>query len=590
MPLTFKPSYPRPLYFLTLSYTPAPPYQNKSTGFVLKGVLLGSLFLLSIPVWAQAQRYSIAQRGVLLKEALVYFVEATDVALAYDPVLVEGQRVFCVVEDETVEEVLGCLLEGTGLDFYRRSSGTYVITIRTELPPQYGYLTGIVVDQETRAPLPDAHVFLLNEGFGTTTNRAGQFTFPPLLPGQYELHISHLSYHSWVDTLRVQAGQNVRTQATLQVEPILITPIIIDGWAAQATSVVLERELIDQGDPPVGTAGGAVSPLQSLQTLAGIRLNDARADVHVQGGEAGGHQVRLDGVPVFLPQQTIGLVGPFSALALKQITVHKAGFGAGQGSHLTGVLLAEQAVEGPGHFDVQVDPISVNARLHYTDTATPHPRLSLMAATRVGLWEVHRPGVLQDVFRQWSAPDAFLILAPLRRYQDIHAGFFSDVLQLEPAPNPTLTFSDLHAALRFRIGPLRTVHASVYQGRSRFTGDLVPQAAEILETDFNTTPVTASDGYEWTNRMAQIRYDAVLRGKTLVRAQLRGSTYRFRHPYRFIDDATFAITEAALQVQRASLTPADNSNWVRTGAIEIQLDHAPLAPSLPGRYRDCANR
>ena len=58
----------------------------------------------------------------------------------------------------------------------------------------------------------------------------------------------------------------------------------------------------------------------------GIRVGDALADVHIQGGEAGEHQFQLDGVPVFEPVHLRGLLGAFNPFAIERITVHKAGY------------------------------------------------------------------------------------------------------------------------------------------------------------------------------------------------------------------------------------------------------------------------
>jgi len=241
-----------------------------------------------------------AVRGVPLEGAIEQFVDATGLAVAYDPTLVEGKIAYCAVENETAENVLECLLEDSGLDFYRLSSGTYVLTVSAEVEPERGFLAGLVRDGETGAPLPQAHVYLVDAGFGSVTNETGRFILPPLLPGRYAVRVTHLGYQSWQDTLLVHASRQTHTEAALQPEPILITPVIIDGLRPTAG-------LVGSADDRFVTPGldGRISDRSSypaLSTLPGVRMHDVTADVHVQGGDAGEHELRLYNVPVYLPR------------------------------------------------------------------------------------------------------------------------------------------------------------------------------------------------------------------------------------------------------------------------------------------------
>jgi len=542
-------------------------------GLRQRGLLVFLFLLLVGTAYGQEQRYSIALRGVPLNEALEYFVDATGAAVAFDPLLVAGRRAYCVVQDEPLEAILHCLLEGTGLDFYRRSSGTYVLALPVALPPQYGYLTGTVIDEETSTPLPDAHVLLADRGLGTVTNQAGQFAFPRLLPGRYAVTVTYLSYRAWADTLTVDAGGHVITQAALQSEPVFITPIIIDGMQQQFGRP--GQEAVGRASGLVGLAGrGERDFSQRLQALAGVRLAEVGADVHVQGGEAGEHRFTLDGVPLFLPRHTAGFLGPFSPFAIDRITVHKAGFGVGEGSHLSGVLQAEQVVEAAEGLDVQVDPLSLNARARVTTPSTGGPRITWTTAARTSLYNIHRPAPLRTTLRQWSAPDPFLLLAPLRRYEDIAPDIFSRRYQLSAAPDPGLSYSDLHTAARIHLSPLRTLYVSAYHGRSRLSGDLLGLESKVTsDAAAQRTPLTVLDGYSWINTMAQARFNAVLGGRSLLSVQLRGSDYRLQHAYQFFDNLGFGIEGELSFLDTAQPTVAKDGNRVREWAAVGRLDH-----------------
>ena len=461
-------------------------------------------------------------------------------------------------------------LHESDLDFYRLSSGTYVLTPRPELPPQPGYLAGLVTDQATGTPLSGAHVYLAEADFGSVTNGTGQFVLPPLLPGRYAVRITHLGYHIWEDTLRVTSHEQTRAEAALQARTVFITPVVVDGVAERLAADLLGAARVERSDRLTAAAGPTY---HELGALAGIRLSDVTADVHVQGGEAGEHELRLDGVPVYLPRASTGLVGPFSAFALERITVHKAGFDAAQGSQTSGLLLAEHGLSRTNRADVQVDPLSLNARVQLA----PSPeKLTVMAAGRLGLWDVYAPPRLQTTLEAWGAPDLFLITAPLSAETDASALDAATPPDLAASGTyPALHFSDLHAAARLQLSPLRTVYASAYQGRNRLTGGLfADNASSLFNGDGARALFSVFDDYRWQNRLAQVRYDAVLGRRTLAGLQAWASEYTLRHSYDVLDSVIVRVEQDAERLVPGKTTPIQDGNDVRTLALSGSVDHA----------------
>lgn len=477
-----------------------------------------------------------AVRGVPLEGAIEQFVDATGLAVAYDPTLVEGKIAYCAVENETAENVLECLLEDSGLDFYRLSSGTYVLTVSAEVEPERGFLAGLVRDGETGAPLPQAHVYLVDAGFGSVTNETGRFILPPLLPGRYAVRVTHLGYHTWQDTLLVHASRQTHTEAALQPEPILITPVIIDGLRPTAG-------LVGSADDRFVTPGldGRISDRSSypaLSTLPGVRMHDVTADVHVQGGDAGEHELRLDNVPVYLPRASVGLIGPFSTFALDRITVHKAGFTANLGSHTAGVVQAEHAIDNRKSIDVQVDPFSFNSRVSLSPRVPGATEVAVLAALRTGLWDVYRSSKLEEMLEAWETHQ------------------------------PSLHFTDLHAAGRIRFGPLRTLYASVYRGGNEVSGEYSMgggSAPSIL--------ARYDDAYDWNNTLGQLRYDAVIGSRTLFSTQVRASSYQLTHHYTVLDSLS-RNTQSPVPELALYLSPVRDGNEVRTFSLESTFDRS----------------
>lgn len=542
---------------------------------------------LATPAAAQEQTYALVLRGVPLDDALDRFVRTTGRAVTYDPQLVQGERAFCAMETGTAEEVLRCLLSASGLDFYRLSSGTYVLTRPAEVAPAYGMVAGVVVDEETGTPLPGAHILLADAGVGTVTNQAGQFVLPPLRPGRYALSITYLGYRDWRDSLRVEPDAQTTTRAALQAEPVLIAPVIVDGLQRRRTSERLRTGTVRTSDPPAGYADGPADALRGLNAVTGVRASDVTADVYVQGGDAGAHEVRLDGAPVYLPLRTLGFIGPFSPFALDRITVHKAGFGVEAGSQVAGVVDARHTLGGDPGLVVQVDPISLNARLQLgAQRSGEPPPTAVMAAARVGLWDLYHPSQLQATLNAWSTPDPFLLRASLEgsglpafneaTFQEVGEQAFGG------RSPPGVHFSDLHVAARHRLSPLRTLHASAYQGHHRLGGS--PFAAfELLrsETDVDVqppgtayrTPVTVEDDHAWRTQTGQLRYDAVVGGRSLVSVQARVSTYDLEHRYELLDSLDLLLQPGLLSLNGVSTSSVRDENRMRTYALAGSFDH-----------------
>jgi hypothetical protein len=92
------------------------------------------------------EAFSIVLRGVPLDEALEEIVRLADIDLIYNASLIGEQRVYCARRGASAEELLRCVLHGTGLDFVRSSSGAYVLLEARRQRPPPARLAGRVVD------------------------------------------------------------------------------------------------------------------------------------------------------------------------------------------------------------------------------------------------------------------------------------------------------------------------------------------------------------------------------------------------------------------------------------------------------------
>lgn len=511
-------------------------------------------FLSSIGTAAQAQErerpttdeslFTMAWRGVILDEALRQFREATRLDISWDPLLTEGKRAFCVAERQSAEDVLTCLLEGTGLDYIRRSNGLYVLEIATEGPAEYGNLRGIVLDGETAQPLSHAHILLADVNRVSVANLDGLFIFPRLLAGEYDIRVSHMGYAPSVQTITIAAGTSESIEVILESgEPILISQVIVDGIGMMPSSTLLGAPQASQEEVTSELSAGTSGLLRSLDALPGVRVNDATADIHIQGGEAGEHQFRLDGAPVFLPLNVASFIGPFSPFALGKITVNKAGFGATLGSQISGVIAAEHDLRAPSdrvssvgsnsQFTVQVDPLSSNARHTGFWLRPSGTRITTLGAARVGTWSLMAPPSLARLMDDWNVIDTFLLSA-FAEQNTPFANFPS-------SGDPAIQFADIHAATKIQSG-LRTITASSYWGHSSL-GNNLTELDLLSESDGSPLRNTFKDIYSWQNGMTQVRISDVRSARLLTSLSARGSFYRLQHDFDASSAGSVTTTE-----------------------------------------------
>ena len=542
--------------------------------------------------------YTVDLRNIDLDAALAEFSAITGSGVTYDPRLTKGLSVYCIINEAEINDVLLCLLDSTQLTFARLASGTFVVMPKGNVPPQNGYLSGLVTDRATGTPLPDAHVLLASNtlDIGAITNHQGQFTLPALLPGKYILQTTYLGYSVDVDTLDVLPGTNTFQRIALVSQPVHVTPIVIDGLHLRKPSKALERTLLLRSS--TAEQIDEANYLSQFQAIPGIRMNDITADAHLQGSNSGEHQLRIDGVPVFLPQQAVGIIGPFSPFAIQSLTIHKSGFGVEEGSHLAGVIEARQFLESDSRLDAQLDLNAINNRLSWQKEWRENKSFSIMAATRFSLWDLISQPQLQDMLNNWARPDPFLIFSPSQQFSSIDLSLLQNTLDISPIPTTELSFTDIHVATSFKSNAFSGFKTSLYYGANQYGGSLIPPAIfnyQSLDPD-PPTPVSGGDvtenslqpilsvidDYKWQNLAGHIQFHSLIGKNALFNLKLKGSTYALDQRYLQVDSLEqiiAAIPESdfstvSIENLRFPTSEIKDRNTTAEYALEAQLDIA----------------
>lgn len=512
-----------------LTGTPFPAHR-KST-WTRFGLTLLCLIAGAARVSGQSQPHELSLRDVPVEAALEQVVSLTGINLIFSSEVGRDRTTLCRIRDSDPEKLLRCVVHGAGLDYYRLSSGTYVVINSPEDVPAYGTFTGQVLDRITGEPVANASLEVPGGRHRSLTNDGGYFVLPGLLPGRLEVHVSRMGYTPIRLPITVAPSGNERRQIRLTPVAVELDPILVEGMERIGGGL---SELLYPAGLPSNEVGPSRDMAGVLRAGMGVSRRPLFADLSIQGSAPGETVVRLDGVPVFDPVSLGRSRSAFSPLALRRITLRRAGYAAEHGSHSGGIVDLEHAVSAPdGRAGVTAlfDPYSINASL-----STPIRILggdgSLMIAGRESMWDIYREASLDETLREWNQVDPVLMRSAVGdRIR------FADALVFQPnRQGSDLDFSDIHVATRLRFSDFRTFDASFYRGTNRVETELLSASSEDASDEIDRIFLTA-DHYSWSNTMAQASMDFLVGTRSSIRGRVWGSQHELVHRYGIAEGA-----------------------------------------------------
>jgi len=468
------------------------------------------------------ERITVSLRGVPVVDALDRLVALSGISLVYDPAVVGISAVYCQAERELAETVLRCIVRDAGLDFYRLSSGTYVVIASVTQAPQFASFAGVVLDAQTGEPLPKARVALDEAVVTREANDGGAFTFPAVLPGRYRVRVQAIGYAPYRADLELVPGRPQRWRVPMQRLPVALELVAVTGLTAPVSV-----SLTDAGAVRTDTAVSMLRPGALFRAAAnqlGVGQRALVGDLHIQGGEAGEHQFRLDGVPVFDPISLAQLFGSFTPLAIQRLTVRKAGFGVTHGSYTSGVIDLEHSLAG-GRAGVTatVDPFTYSARVSGAMPLAGRQARGMLAARR-SLWNAFPSSAVRNAVHRWSRVDRVLL--------DRAIGSVPDIAPMTPfitdASQSRLQMADVHGAARLDLGSFRALATSFYYSDN--LAHTTVSASAPRQTSGRVQLATV-DQYSWTTLGAQLRHEWFPSARMQHDVRVRYSRHALSHQH-----------------------------------------------------------
>ena len=201
-------------------------------------------------------------------------------------------------------------------------------------------ISGTVYDDETKAPLPSATVFLATSKRGTSTDQNGRFS---LLIGDSSLSdslvIRYLGYQSSTIFLNnIEIGQPL--EVFLKPTEISFENVFVYGESVpiqdrtQMSYVRLPMAMIKS----LPSFMGQTDVFKSIQALPGVSPGiEGSTGFYVRGGSIDHSLFTLDNAPIFFPFHSGGFVSLFPAGMLQNVDFYSGGFPAKYGDRLGSV-------------------------------------------------------------------------------------------------------------------------------------------------------------------------------------------------------------------------------------------------------------
>ncbi|HKX28456.1 MAG TPA: TonB-dependent receptor [Blastocatellia bacterium] len=209
----------------------------------------------------------------------------------------------------------------------------------------YGSLVGNVVDQNG-AVVPNATVSIKNQGTGqvreTTTNAAGEYTIPNILPGVYDVKVTKQDFSTFSQTdLTVTANNVARVEVVMKIGNVAdVISVAANATALQTESGTVKSELSGReiNAMPLAAYRNYQSLLNLVPGATPSRFQNANTDAperalttNVNGTARNNNNTRIDGatsVNIWLPHNA-AYVPPSESI--QEVNIATNNFDAEQG-------------------------------------------------------------------------------------------------------------------------------------------------------------------------------------------------------------------------------------------------------------------
>ena len=226
-----------------------------------------------------------------------------------------------------------------------------------------GSIRGIVIDGETRQPLPGANIVLVDTTAGSIAGDDGRFVLSGLPVGSYKLRASMIGYEAQIRSdLVVRSNRITAIEVRLQERALgLAETVVTAGYFSE--ELTDEVSAVNFNFEEIRRSPGSAQDISRLvQALPSINMNnDQRNDLVVRGGSPTENLTLVDNIEIpninHFPTQGAsgGPIGLLNVDLIEDATFSAGGFGAQFGDRLSSVLEIRMRDGNREEFDAELN-------------------------------------------------------------------------------------------------------------------------------------------------------------------------------------------------------------------------------------------
>ena len=301
--------------------------------------LLFLLYLLPATLWAQ-QRITEHFQAQPLSEVFELFEQKYGLSIAYDPSAMASRTLNLQLENEPAVQALYQVLEAAGMEYRTLAEDKILVRPRVAPeapPPSIQWVSGVIRDARTQAPLPFASIRWIGQPNGDCADAEGRFGLSlPKLDTAIQLEIRHLGYAPKV--IDYTPGQPL-PDIGLQPAEVGIPEVVIIEAAPALSANSTDQFYTLRPTASLPGLGSQLDPLRQLQLLPGVGVHsDFTAGLQVRGGMPDENLIVWDGMILYDIDHFFGIFSSVDGNLLESVRLYKNSFPAEYGGRTASIV------------------------------------------------------------------------------------------------------------------------------------------------------------------------------------------------------------------------------------------------------------
>lgn len=501
-----------------------------------------------------------------LNEVLKNLQKNYNLKFAFDEKKLSSIIVKSNVKNESLEDFLSDYLPQKEL-WYVILDNTIIIKPSEEIPEEYRpkiieetyTFSGFVYDSLNKERLPYASIKIVDEGFFTSTNLNGFFSFKDIPIQEGEVSIYYIGYRPVKTSLK---DKNLKI--ALLPNTAVLDEVLIEGSSNHIVDIEdnISKVSINPAEMQNLPNLGEVDVFRSIQLLPGINGTfETAANINIRGSAPDHNLILFDGFNIYHLDHFFGIFSAFNNNSIKNIKVYKGGFEARYGGRVGGVLdiTGKTGNTEKPEFGIGLNFIGLNGTVE-----TP---------------------IYKNTTFFFSARRSLTDFFPSESYKDLMVNVLTNDINAETTNNkpnfeqldPVFNFYDLNAKVTHRFSDDELLSLSVYHGRDILridNSELFPSSSDVPSFNFNTENNT-----RWGNLGVGLNYSRQWESNLYTNINLGFSNYFSRVTYgaskEFLDANEeldeLIVFEQKNDVEDLSLKIENGWNYSQNNELEFGI-------------------